>query len=288
MLISGDAREDVLGRIDDLARLDVDPRYQHPYDTAMAILVWATYYTAPLQAHRAASTIEHTPRTWYSRRLADRIINPAPNGTGNDREVPGRPKAPVVDVWPKETSTVYSGPLRLSAGTARFETDGPTSMKVIWAVLCQSSSVDRDSNNMSLFNMLEEVRLPASVPAMTLEPDLTEEALEALGQFQLVILWARSDEGIGEKIRARVRVFPPAAEDPVVTSDLDVDPSEYLRLRQRVNFPGIPASRQQGPVAGTYEFVIDSRLGDHGWKEMVASRFVWQSIVRSWRPSVAA
>ena len=119
MLTSGDAREEVLGRIDDLARLDVDPRYQHPYDTAMAILVWATYYTAPLQVNRAASAIEHTPRTWYSRKLASRIINPSPNGTGNDREAPGRSTAPVVDVWPKETSTVYSGPLRLSTGTAR-------------------------------------------------------------------------------------------------------------------------------------------------------------------------
>ena len=119
MLTSGDAREEVLGRIDDLAHLDVDPRYQHPYDTAMAILVWATYFTAPLHAYRAASAIERTPRTWYSRKLASRIINPAPNGTGNDREAMGRRTgAPVVDVWPMETSTLYSGPLHLSAGTA--------------------------------------------------------------------------------------------------------------------------------------------------------------------------
>ena len=141
-------------------------------------------------------------------------------------------------------------------------------MKVLWAVLCQSSSVDRESNNVSLFNVLEEVRLPASVPEMTGEPGLTEGALGALGQFQLVILVARSDEGVAEKIRARVRVFPPMAEDPIVTSEFDVDMSEYLRVRQRVNFPGIPASRQHGPVAGTYDFVIDSRRGDQQWEEM--------------------
>ena len=122
---------------------------------------------------------------------------------------------------------------------------------------------------MSLFNVLEEVRLPASVPVVTMEREnLTEEAMGALGQFQLVVLWARSDEGVAEKIRARIRVFPPTAADPIITSESEVDLSEYLRLRQRVNFPGIPTSRQHGPVSGTYEFVIDSRRGDRSWEEM--------------------
>ena len=118
MLASGDVREEVLGHLNDLAHLDVDPRYQHPYDTAMAILVWATYYTAPHQAYRAASAIERTARTWYSRKLAGRLMNPAPNGTGNMPDHPEQPKVPVFDVWPRETSHVYTGPLRLAAGTA--------------------------------------------------------------------------------------------------------------------------------------------------------------------------
>ena len=141
-------------------------------------------------------------------------------------------------------------------------------MKVLWAVLCQTSAIDRDSNNVSLFNVMEEVRLPASVPVVPMESqDQTEAAVPALGRFQLVILWSRSDEGVGERSRVRLRVFAPGTEDPLTVGESEVDLSQFLRLRHRVNFPGIPMPTPE-PVAGTYEFIVDCKSADREWEEM--------------------
>ena len=125
MLASGDAQEEAIGRLHDLARLDVDTRYQNPCDTALAILLWATYFTAPYHVYNAANAVHGSRMTWYSRKFAGHVMNPAPNSSGNvpaHRE--GRPDfnsqatPGTFDVWPKETSSVYSAPLRWDAGTA--------------------------------------------------------------------------------------------------------------------------------------------------------------------------
>ena len=127
MFYSGDAREQALGRLHDLAHLDVDSRYQNPYDTAMAILLWATYFTAPRHVYSLANTIDRTHRTWYSRKLAGHIINPAPNSSGNGPQQgpqPGLPQSSTqalpgtFDVWPKETYCTYQGSFSWASGTA--------------------------------------------------------------------------------------------------------------------------------------------------------------------------
>ena len=40
-------------------------------------------------------------------------------------------------------------------------------MKVIWAVLCENSVIDRDTNNVSLLNVLEQMQLVAEPPVVT-------------------------------------------------------------------------------------------------------------------------
>ena len=126
MIGSGVALEHALGHLHDLARLDVDSRYHNPHDTAMAILLWAAYFTAPDQSYSAASAIAHTRNTWYSRRLAERILNPTATRTGNapqdsqptTRNYATRAQPGAFDVWPKDTSGTYTGRASLAAGTA--------------------------------------------------------------------------------------------------------------------------------------------------------------------------
>jgi hypothetical protein len=95
---SGELREDVLGRIHDLATLEIDPCYENPNDTPLAVLLWLTYFTTPNFAPTAAARIARAPQCWYARKLAGRILNPRPSTTRNYViwETPGRPRATAV------------------------------------------------------------------------------------------------------------------------------------------------------------------------------------------------
>jgi len=83
MRTSGEAREDVLGRIHDLSQLEVDRRYENPNDTALAILLWATNFAAPELVQMAADLVDRAPQCWYAKKLARRILMPPPVATGN-------------------------------------------------------------------------------------------------------------------------------------------------------------------------------------------------------------
>ena len=85
---SGELREDVYGRIFGLAQEETDPQYQNPNDTALSVLLWLTRFTAPEIVNVAATLVDQTPRCWYSKELAQRILNPPPSATGTVSEFP--------------------------------------------------------------------------------------------------------------------------------------------------------------------------------------------------------
>ena len=84
---SGELHEDVLTRIYELADSDVDPQYANPNDTALAVLLWLSYFTFPDYAHIAAGYVRRAPQCWYARKLANRILNPPPSEGDNESAV---------------------------------------------------------------------------------------------------------------------------------------------------------------------------------------------------------
>lgn len=80
---SGDVREEALGRIHDLSRLEVDRRYENPNDTPLAILLWLTWFAAPDFAGIAADIVDRAPQCWYAKKLARRILVPPSVASGN-------------------------------------------------------------------------------------------------------------------------------------------------------------------------------------------------------------
>ena len=100
MQASGDVSEEVLGNIYDLSRLSVDPRYEHPKDTAMAALLWLMAATQVEFAELAAHYVDRAPQSWYAKKLARRIIIPAPVESG-DSQVAGVP----LDIEPADSNT---------------------------------------------------------------------------------------------------------------------------------------------------------------------------------------
>jgi hypothetical protein len=80
---SGEAREEALGHIHDLAQQEIDPRYENPSDTALAILLWLTRFAAPDYSYMAANIVDRAPQCWYGKKLARRILLPPPVDSGD-------------------------------------------------------------------------------------------------------------------------------------------------------------------------------------------------------------
>lgn len=76
VLTSGEVREEVLGEIIDLVRVEIDRRYENPNDTALAVLLWLMEFASPEFAELAADLIDRAPQCWYAKKLARRILTP--------------------------------------------------------------------------------------------------------------------------------------------------------------------------------------------------------------------
>jgi hypothetical protein len=134
-------------------------------------------------------------------------------------------------------------------------------LKVIWAILCERAVVDRETNNISLFNVVEEVAVPAQPPVSLKELGLPHGVVPVV--FRLVVLWSRSDQGVPEKGRGRVRVGMPT-ETIAFGGEFDVDLMEFLRSRAMINLPGLPI----GGGDGIYRFLIDGKTNSEDWTQM--------------------
>ena len=134
-------------------------------------------------------------------------------------------------------------------------------MKVVWALLCETTIVDRDTNNVSLINVVDEITVPASPPQGPRGP-----AIETVVDLDLrmAILWARSSSDVPETGEARIRVIAP--DDRIsVSSEVEVDLSHSQRMRAVGHLLESPFPSWQ---EGQYLFKIESKTADLGWQEM--------------------
>ncbi|MFQ5875655.1 MAG: hypothetical protein ACE5JL_17905, partial [Dehalococcoidia bacterium] len=133
-------------------------------------------------------------------------------------------------------------------------------LKVIWAVLCQSSVVDRYTINLSLFNIIEEITVASTPPQEPPAGGSLGEGVPAI--FELVTLWARSIQEVPERGYGRTRLIVPGDESQM-EQEYEVDLTQYLRLRHRMRISGLPIRDQ-----GTHRFVIDGRGESGEWAQM--------------------
>ena len=106
---------------------------------------------------------------------------------------------------------------------------------------------------------MEEVGLPTEPPEG--RPMESAEDLSALSPayFEMVIWWARTEEGTPERGRGRIRIDVPSG-DPIGTQEMDVDLTTFFRLRSRAHFPGFPDRGE-----GSYRFLVEYNSGDGNW-----------------------
>ena len=133
-------------------------------------------------------------------------------------------------------------------------------MEVTWSIFCQSSAIDRDTNNLSLFNVIEELTVPVPPPQLQTGQPLPEGLTVA--NLELVTLFTRSDPQVPERGRGRVRLLLPEGRE-ALNQEFEVDLTQYLRLRMRVKVPGFPTGD-----AGMYRFLVDGITDTSDWIEM--------------------
>ena len=125
-------------------------------------------------------------------------------------------------------------------------------IKHIWTVICSQVVIDQDTNNISLFNILEEVGIPQEVVK---ENNIIPIVLE------IVSLWVRSDLAEPSKGSARISLIAPDGE-LLKTVESEVDLTDHERLRARGCFQGLPFKGE-----GVYDFKV-SLKNNHDWAEV--------------------
>ncbi|MGC2831922.1 MAG: hypothetical protein WB994_19950 [Candidatus Acidiferrum sp.] len=126
----------------------------------------------------------------------------------------------------------------------------------IWSLLCGKSSTDRETNNLSLFDVIEQINLLGPVP----EPG--QQTLLPM-PFELISLWSRSDPTHAEESTARIKLLAPNSVE-LLTQEFPINLNPVIRLRTQMKSLAFPLS---GP--GRYTFTVEIRRAEANW-EIVA------------------
>jgi hypothetical protein len=120
----------------------------------------------------------------------------------------------------------------------------------VWSVLCSDSVIDRSTNNVSIFNVLEQIQ------AVT--PREPEEGVTLPIRAQVVSLWHRVGTSQPEVGEARVVLQGP--DEQVILRDAHVLELTKSRLRTRLLINGLPIRS-----SASYAVVVEYRQGEGSW-----------------------
>lgn len=125
----------------------------------------------------------------------------------------------------------------------------------VWTVFCSQSVIDRDSNNISLHNVIEQLTIREEPAPRAVVP----------ATFEVVTLWARLDFDVPSRGRARLTFVSPSGSvlDP---QEYDIDLSQFHRHRQRSRFQGLPVREH-----GRHAFLVELQNEDETtWHQVAA------------------
>lgn len=126
----------------------------------------------------------------------------------------------------------------------------------IWSVLCQSSVIDSDSNNISIHNVLEQVNIQG-IPPGEGKTGVVPQA------FQIVSLFSRTELENPSSATCRMKIRRPNG-DITKEFEFDADLTQKVRMRYRNIFSGLGIFE-----AGLYRFDIEiKQSGSDDWKSV--------------------
>jgi hypothetical protein len=125
----------------------------------------------------------------------------------------------------------------------------------VWTVLCSRVVIDKNSNNVSIQNVIEQITIQG-------EPQ-PEQVIDIA--YEVVSLWTRSDPDVPSRGQARLTFFIPSGRQ-AGSVEVELDLSEYERLRTRRVFQGLPAVEP-----GRHTWLVELRdEGEDDWQKVAS------------------
>lgn len=118
----------------------------------------------------------------------------------------------------------------------------------IWSVLCRRSVIDTDSNNISIYDVFEQLRVDAKVK----KQDITSNSSVNIPlEFEIVSMWVNEDKEKGIAADVDIEVFDPNGKQvKVFPQKLELS-KDIRRLRSRLKIMGLAIS-----MSGDYIFKV--------------------------------
>lgn len=129
--------------------------------------------------------------------------------------------------------------------------------------LCSGSSLDQHSNNVTLFNLVEQLNVPPGAPP---PPD-------GMVPLEIHAYWQLAPQEIGEPFEVRYALVASTGLETVS----DVLHHKSVTPRYRTRTLGMPFP----PVTGQYEVRVDWRSGGADWKREVVA---WPLTIVEYNP----
>lgn len=122
----------------------------------------------------------------------------------------------------------------------------------VWSIICSSSSIDADKNNITLFNVIERMQFNSNGK---LEKIGKESAKLINTQFELVSLWKKSDFEDTVSIKGEAVLIDPRGEK-MASLEFPIEiKNPARRLRTRLQFDKIMLT-----VSGDYIWQIKVKM----------------------------
>ncbi|MBI2611227.1 hypothetical protein HYW54_00585 [Candidatus Gottesmanbacteria bacterium] len=120
-------------------------------------------------------------------------------------------------------------------------------MRHIWSILCRSSQIDKETNNLSIINVFEQL-------GITLDQKDHEKKIATVNipiDYEIVSLWVKDTHGKKEKAEIILEIVDPKGKILKSFMQTGEMPETMRRLRTRFRIQGLGIT-----LPGIYIFVI--------------------------------
>jgi hypothetical protein len=126
-------------------------------------------------------------------------------------------------------------------------------MKHIWSILCRSSQIDIDTNNLSISNVFEQLAVTVDQPNVNKPSEPINIPLE----YEVVSLWTRQDLQNKTESEVVLDIVDPKGNTLKSFSQTATMPAKMKRLRTRFRIQGLGLT-----TSGIYKFIIKLKEAD--------------------------
>lgn len=134
-------------------------------------------------------------------------------------------------------------------------------IKHIWSVLCQKSVVDSESNNVSLFDVLEQLQIDI---ASNIPNNVSNSKNIILPiQYELINFWSKTGNG-EEKADVKIILKDTTGKEVKKIEKVLTIPEKNRRMREINKIQGLPISGN-----GNYKFIVSIKnSNDDNYKDV--------------------